>query len=184
MRKLTLLLMLLLLLGACASPAAPSPSPSPAPMEAPAPDPSPTLAPSPEPAPEEPPAMAEDGEHPRLIAHAGGAVYGYRLTNSLEALDRAWEAGFRFIELDFQRTSDGEIVLIHDWAPSTPGSTAVWRMLEARVTTWPVSPTPSSATPLPLTMTLPTPPLSRSPLLSTLPITISGAEMTMRLSSR
>ena len=115
MRKLTLLLMLLLLLGACASPAAPSPSPSPAPMEAPAPDPSPTLAPSPEPAPEEPPAMAEDGEHPRLIAHAGGAVYGYRLTNSLEALDRAWDAGFRFIELDFQRTSDGEIVLIHDW---------------------------------------------------------------------
>ena len=59
--------------------------------------------------------MAEDGEHPRLIAHAGGAVYGYRLTNSLEALDRAWEGGFRFIELDFQRTSDGEIVLIHDW---------------------------------------------------------------------
>ena len=59
--------------------------------------------------------MAEDGEHPRLIAHAGGAIYGYRLTNSLEALDRAWETGFRFIELDFQRTSDGEIVLIHDW---------------------------------------------------------------------
>jgi glycerophosphoryl diester phosphodiesterase len=59
--------------------------------------------------------MAEDGEHPRLIAHAGGAIYGYRLTNSLEALDRAWEGGFRFIELDFERSSDGEIVLIHDW---------------------------------------------------------------------
>ncbi|MBR3556124.1 MAG: hypothetical protein IKN89_09435 [Oscillospiraceae bacterium] len=110
MRKLTLLFMLLLLLGACASPAA-APSPSPAPTPAA----TPTPAPTPVPTPEMPPAMAEDGEHPRLIAHAGGAIYGYRLTNSLEALDRAWEAGFRFMELDFQRTSDGEIVLIHDW---------------------------------------------------------------------
>ena len=109
MRKLTLLFLLLLLLGACSFPAAPSPSP------APTASPSPTPEPVPAPVPEPPPAMAEDGEHPRLIAHAGGAIYGYRLTNSLEALDRAWEVGFRFIELDFQRTSDGEIVLIHDW---------------------------------------------------------------------
>ena len=61
------------------------------------------------------PAMNADGEHPQLIAHAGGAIYGYRLTNSLEALDEAAEAGFGFIELDFELTSDGKIVLIHDW---------------------------------------------------------------------
>jgi glycerophosphoryl diester phosphodiesterase len=56
----------------------------------------------------------EDGR-PQLIAHAGGAIYGYRLTNSLEALDAAYAAGHRYIELDFELTSDGEVVLIHDW---------------------------------------------------------------------
>ena len=60
-------------------------------------------------------AMASDGEHPQLIAHAGGAIYGYRLTNSLEALDNAYAGGFRFIELDLLRSSDGGIVLLHDW---------------------------------------------------------------------
>jgi glycerophosphoryl diester phosphodiesterase len=59
--------------------------------------------------------MAEDGAHPRLIAHGGGAVYGYRLTNSLEALDNAYAEGFRYIELDMVRASDGGIVLLHDW---------------------------------------------------------------------
>lgn len=115
MRKLSALLpALLILLSACTAPAAapaPEPTPSPAATAAPAPDPTP----EPTPAPAPPAAMAEDGEHPRLIAHGGGAIYGYRLTNSLEALDSAYEAGFRFIELDFERTSDGEIVMIHDW---------------------------------------------------------------------
>ena len=122
LKKLAVVFALLLCLSACAVPtAAPSPSPTAAPSPAAAPVPTaasePTAAPTPTeaPAPEPPLAMAEDGEHPQLIAHAGGAVYGYRLTNSLEALDHAWEAGFRFIELDFQRTGDGEIVLIHDW---------------------------------------------------------------------
>lgn len=63
----------------------------------------------------EPPAMAEDGVHPQLIAHAGGAIYGYRLTNSLEALDNAYAEGFRFIEMDLNLTSDGQFALIHDW---------------------------------------------------------------------
>ncbi len=56
-----------------------------------------------------------DGEHPALIAHGGGAVYGYRLTNSLEALDTAYSNGFRVFELDFEVTSDGKYVLLHDW---------------------------------------------------------------------
>lgn len=54
-------------------------------------------------------------EHPALIAHAGGAIHGYRLTNSLEAIDNAYDNGFRFIELDMELTSDGEVVMIHDW---------------------------------------------------------------------
>lgn len=70
-------------------------------------------------APEEglpaPPAMAADGVHPQLIAHAGGAAYGYRLTSSKEALDQAYAGGFRFIELDFSLTTDYGIVLLHDW---------------------------------------------------------------------
>lgn len=54
-------------------------------------------------------------ENPTLIAHAGGAVFGYRLTNSLEALEQAYENGFRFFELDFALTSDRHLVCIHDW---------------------------------------------------------------------
>ncbi|GAB6085717.1 glycerophosphodiester phosphodiesterase family protein [Alkaliphilus crotonatoxidans] len=50
-----------------------------------------------------------------LVAHAGGAIYGFRYTNSLEALDTAYKNGFRLIELDFNWTRDGQPVLIHDW---------------------------------------------------------------------
>ena len=55
------------------------------------------------------------GSRERLIAHAGGAAFGYRLTNSLEALDAAYANGFKVIELDFERTTDGKYVLLHDW---------------------------------------------------------------------
>ena len=51
----------------------------------------------------------------RLIAHAGGEVYGIRITNSLQALDNSYEKGFRFFELDFEWTSDGVPVILHDW---------------------------------------------------------------------
>lgn len=51
----------------------------------------------------------------RLIAHAGGAVNGISGTNSLEALNASYNKGFVFIELDFEWTSDGYLVLIHDW---------------------------------------------------------------------
>lgn len=57
----------------------------------------------------------EASERPQLIAHAGGAIWGFRYSNSLEALDEAYKNGFRYIELDLELTSDGEIVLIHDW---------------------------------------------------------------------
>lgn len=54
-------------------------------------------------------------EHPQLIAHAGGEIYGYRLTNSREAIDNAYESGFRYMELDFDLTTDDQVVLIHGW---------------------------------------------------------------------
>ncbi|MBQ9459640.1 MAG: hypothetical protein IJU66_06870 [Oscillospiraceae bacterium] len=67
-----------------------------------------------EPAPDPEPALDLEAV-PELVAHAGGAVYGYRLTNSLEALDLAYANGFRFVEVDMCRSADGELVLIHDW---------------------------------------------------------------------
>lgn len=54
----------------------------------------------------------------KLVAHGGGAVYGLNYTNSLEALNRAYGNGFRYIELDFQLTKDNQVVLIHDWEGS------------------------------------------------------------------
>ena len=107
-----LLAALLLLAPGCG--ALPASGPAPAPMTPETPAPSPPAAPAEASAPP-PAAMAPDGEHPRLVAHAGGAIWGYRYTNSREALDAAWAGGFRFIELDLQRTSDGELVLLHDW---------------------------------------------------------------------
>ncbi len=56
-----------------------------------------------------------DAKPPELIAHSGGQIYGYRLTNSKEAIDLAYKNDFRYIELDFELTSDGEYVLLHDW---------------------------------------------------------------------
>ncbi|MBO4913919.1 MAG: hypothetical protein J5449_01820 [Oscillospiraceae bacterium] len=74
--------------------------------------------PEPEPEPQEveapPPALDLDAR-PVLIAHAGGAIWGYRLTNSLEALELAYAGGHRFIEVDISRSADGELVLLHDW---------------------------------------------------------------------
>lgn len=52
---------------------------------------------------------------PRLIAHAGGAVNGIRLTNSLQALDSSYSKGFRYFELDMNWTRDHVPVLVHDW---------------------------------------------------------------------
>ena len=58
---------------------------------------------------------ADNETHPQLIAHAGGGIYGFRLTNCLEAIEGSYENGFRYIELDFDVTSDGHVVLIHGW---------------------------------------------------------------------
>jgi glycerophosphoryl diester phosphodiesterase len=52
---------------------------------------------------------------PRLIAHAGGDIYGIKMTNSRQALDKSYEEGFRFFELDISTASDGIPVLVHDW---------------------------------------------------------------------
>lgn len=54
-------------------------------------------------------------ELPRLIAHAGGDYYGITLSNSISALEASYNEGFSWIELDFNNTSDGVPVCVHDW---------------------------------------------------------------------
>lgn len=51
----------------------------------------------------------------RFIAHGGGEIDNNIYTNSLEALNRSYEKGFRLFELDFRKTSDDKFVAIHDW---------------------------------------------------------------------
>ncbi|OEF87920.1 glycerophosphodiester phosphodiesterase family protein [Vibrio splendidus] len=50
-----------------------------------------------------------------LIAHAGGGIDGFKYTNSLEAVEKSIESGFKMIELDLLVSSDGKIVAVHDW---------------------------------------------------------------------
>lgn len=66
-----------------------------------------------EPTPTPEPMFEEDGLV--LIAHAGSALDGWQGSNSLEAMENAVELGFRYIELDMLTTSDGQIVLNHNW---------------------------------------------------------------------
>ncbi|MCB9446810.1 MAG: sulfatase-like hydrolase/transferase [Flavobacteriales bacterium] len=59
--------------------------------------------------------MNKASDKERFIAHAGGMIDGHRYTNSLEALDKSYGAGFRLFELDIRQTSDGVFVAAHDW---------------------------------------------------------------------
>lgn len=52
---------------------------------------------------------------PLMIAHAGGGYEGVAYSNSIEALDQSHREGFRYIEMDFSWTTDGQLVCLHDW---------------------------------------------------------------------
>ena len=51
----------------------------------------------------------------RLVAHAGGEIYGITYSNSLEALNSSYTKNFKLFELDFEWTKDGYPVCLHDW---------------------------------------------------------------------
>ncbi|WP_223789550.1 glycerophosphodiester phosphodiesterase family protein [Marinicella meishanensis] len=61
------------------------------------------------------PAMATTQAPTLLIAHAGGGYQGQAYTNSIEALEHSYQAGFRHLEVDFSWTADGQLVCLHDW---------------------------------------------------------------------
>ncbi len=58
---------------------------------------------------------AEEFDPVLMIAHAGGGYKGQNYTNSIEALNKSYQAGFRHMEIDFSWTSDGQLVCLHDW---------------------------------------------------------------------
>ena len=51
----------------------------------------------------------------RVIAHGGGFYKGYETTNTIEALNNSITNGYSLIELDLEISSDGEIIMLHDW---------------------------------------------------------------------
>ena len=51
----------------------------------------------------------------KYIAHAGGCIYRYLYSNSLEAVNNALDHNMKYIELDLSVTSDGQLVAWHDW---------------------------------------------------------------------
>ena len=60
--------------------------------------------------------IAAAAERPeRFVAHAGGMINGYTVTNSLEALNESVRRGYNLIEVDIVRTTDGKFVLSHVW---------------------------------------------------------------------
>jgi glycerophosphoryl diester phosphodiesterase len=60
-------------------------------------------------------AWTDQSLRPLLIAHAGGGLDGRTATNSREALDENYRRGHRYFEIDLSWTSDGHLVLLHDW---------------------------------------------------------------------
>ncbi|MGA4842654.1 glycerophosphodiester phosphodiesterase [Streptomyces sp. G45] len=54
---------------------------------------------------------ARHGE-PLVVAHRGASAYAPE--NTLAAIDKAAELGFRWVENDVQRTKDGVLVIVHD----------------------------------------------------------------------
>lgn len=55
---------------------------------------------------------APDTDRTQVIAHRGASAYAPE--NTLAAIDKADDLGFRWVENDVQRTKDGQLVVIHD----------------------------------------------------------------------
>lgn len=58
-------------------------------------------------------------QNDRFIAHAGGSIAGIIGSNSMQALEENYKKGTRIFELDFEWTSDGQLVCLHDWGTYT-----------------------------------------------------------------
>ena len=66
-------------------------------------------------APEGELSAAEILDSQRIIAHGLGSVGGEAVLNCLEGFEQNYAAGVRVFEADLRMTSDGHVVLRHDW---------------------------------------------------------------------
>ena len=66
-------------------------------------------------APADPVDPVQGPVYEKVIAHGGGAYMGYETTNSVEAINKAIESGYKIIELDMDLSSDNKIIMLHDW---------------------------------------------------------------------
>jgi len=51
----------------------------------------------------------------QFIAHAGGGINDITYTNSIEAVLKSIDKGFKLIEIDLRETTDKHFVGVHDW---------------------------------------------------------------------
>ncbi len=63
----------------------------------------------------EPAEIAKGSQTQRLIAHGGAAIDGFVTSNSVEAVINAVDNAYALIELDMGITTDGHVVMVHDW---------------------------------------------------------------------
>lgn len=54
-------------------------------------------------------------QNPHIVAHGGGQIGSKTYTNSLEALDNSYKKDIRLMEIDFEWTTDDELVCLHSW---------------------------------------------------------------------
>ena len=54
-------------------------------------------------------------EYEHVVAHGGGACFGFETTNSVEAVNQAIQNGYQWIELDLDISADKKVIMIHDW---------------------------------------------------------------------
>lgn len=70
----------------------------------------------------------------RYITHGGGTVEGsYTVTNSLEALQETDNWGNRVVELDFNWTTDDQLVCLHNWGYGLPEKSDLETFLNGKI---------------------------------------------------
>lgn len=67
-----------------------------------------------------------------LIAHAGGSIEGFVGTNTRDAIIENYKLGHRVFEIDFNLTTDGRLVCVHDW-PSYSGPLSAEDFLKIKI---------------------------------------------------
>ncbi|BFT75384.1 glycerophosphodiester phosphodiesterase family protein [Paenibacillus sp. P36] len=50
-----------------------------------------------------------------LIPHAGGGIGGYDYTETQDAFEASLKKGFKILDCDIQKTTDGKYILLHEW---------------------------------------------------------------------